>query len=65
MLHVIGYPARAENIPPILLRSLLQRAVSANGKKGNKTAKAELAGINCLLHQPEAAPCYSGLSKAF
>ena len=39
--HLILSWFRAENIPPILLRSLFQRAVSANGKKGTKTAKAE------------------------
>jgi len=37
------HPARAEIYPQILLRRLFQRAVSANGKKGTKTAKAELA----------------------
>ena len=35
------HPTRAENIPPILLRRLFQRAVSATEKKGTKTAKAE------------------------
>ena len=39
--HLILSWFRAENIPPILLRSLLQRAASANGEKGTKTAKAE------------------------
>ena len=43
-----GELARAENIPPILLRSLLQRAVSANGKKGTKTAKAEASAASRL-----------------
>ena len=42
LFHPMGNPTRAENIPPILLRRLFQRAVSANGKRGTKTAKAEL-----------------------
>ena len=48
MLHVMGYPARAENIPPILPGSLLRRAASkgsfSHRKKGAKTAKAERVG---------------------
>ena len=39
--HLILGWFRAGNIPQILLRSLFQRAVSANGKKGSTTAKAE------------------------
>jgi len=42
------HPARAENIPPILLSRLFQRAVSANGKRGTKTAKAELTCIQLV-----------------
>jgi len=38
------HPTRAEMYPPILLRRLCQRAVSANGKKVTKTAKAGIAG---------------------
>ena len=35
--------------PQILLRRLFQRAVSANGKKGTKTAKAEVRALTAPL----------------
>ena len=39
------HPHRAENIPPILLRSALQRAASATGKKGHQNCKSR--GSSC------------------
>jgi len=42
--HPVSHPTQAKIEPQILLRRLFQKAVSANGKKGTKTAKAELAG---------------------
>ena len=41
MLHVMGYPARAENIPQILLRRLFSEGSFCHGKKVTKTVKAE------------------------
>ena len=41
LFHSMGYPARAENIPQILLRRLFSDGSFSYGKKGTKTAKAE------------------------
>jgi len=42
MFHPMRNPARAENIPQILLRRLFQRAVSATGKSAPKLQKPRL-----------------------
>jgi len=49
------HPTRAEMYPQILLRRLFQRAVSANGKKGTKTAKAEVRGVREMAADATAA----------
>ena len=55
MFHPMGYPARAENIPPILLRRLFQKAVSATEKRAPKLQKPRLVRLEQHACQPGIA----------